>query len=283
MYTRLWIICLPNILLKMTNKTFKSPNSVLYKFGIVLLLLSVNLISSCSHLFFEEIQPKGGELQNEFPLKIQGDFSNWCYTDSLGKEICIERSELLKLDSLELKNLVNKDTNLRNAFFIQIDTKSINVKSFSTDLDGKYELNRDVFLSKMDNLYVLNLKADSKNFMKKNGNAIETDLFECFVFELDSSSYIHFFRITDNSPLKHKTTLIPTGSGSQSYIAKDDLTRKNIYKAIYSKPLPFILLNLDSKVVNGPFMNEEAGIECEPTKREYKKAVRKQPKLKRKI
>lgn len=259
----------------MTIKTFKNPNLLLNKLGFVLLLLIASISTSCSHLFFEKIQPKGGELQNEFPSKIQGDYSKWCYTNSEGKDICINRDEIMTLDTLELKNLVTQDTNLRNALFIKFDAKTINFESLSTDLNGKYELNKDVFLSKIDSFYIINLKIDSKDYVQTNGKEIKKELFECFVFELDSLGYIQLYRITDDSPLKHKHSIIPVGGGKESYIAKDQITKKNIYKVLFSKPLPFIFINLESKEVSGPLLNEEAGVQCEQTKRQYKRDLRK--------
>lgn len=244
------------------------------KFTFVLILTIASFSTSCSHLFFEEIQPKGGDLQNEFPLKIQGDFSKWCYTDSLGKEICFDRKEIMLLDTLELKNLVKQDTNLRNAMFIQFEDKTINFESLSMDLNGKYELNKDVFLSKIDSFYVLNLKIDSKNYIKTNGKAIKKDLYECFAFMLDSSDNVQFFRITDDALLKHKTAIIPKEGGAESHISKNQITKKNIIKVLYYRPMPFILLNKAKGIVNGPQINEEAGVECEPTLREYNKSLR---------
>jgi hypothetical protein len=258
----------------MTIKTLKKPNLILNKFGLILLLLIGSITTSCSHLFFEEIQPKGGELQNEFPSKIQGDYSNWCYTNSEGKDICYDRNEIMAIDTIQLKNLVNQDTNIRNAIFIQFEDKKINFESLSTDLNGKYELNKDVFLSKIDSFYVLNLKIDSKNYIRTNGKAVKKDLYECFAFLLDSSDNVQIFRITDDALLKHKTAIIPKEGGVESHISKNQITKKNIIKVLYYRPIPFILLYKAKGIVNGPQINEEAGVECEPTKREYNKFLR---------
>lgn len=258
----------------MTIKTFKNPNLLLNKLGFVLLLLIASISTSCSHLFFEKIQPKGGELQSEFPSKIQGDYSKWCYTNSEGKDICINRDEIMTLDTFELKNLVTQDTNLRNALFIKFDAKTINFESLSTDLNGKYELNKDIFLSKIDSFYVLNLKVDSKDYTTTSGKEIKKDLYECFAFMLDSSDNVQFFRITDDVLLKHKTAIIPKEGGAESHISKNQITKKNIIKVLYYRPIPFILLYKAHGVVNGPQINEEAGVECEPTLREYKKSLR---------
>ncbi len=259
----------------MTLKSYKTSIILQNKIGMMIFLLITIFTTSCSHLFFEEIQPKGGDLQNEFPQKIQGDYSKWCYSDTLGKDICFERSETMTLDSIELKNLVQNDTNIRNALFIQFEAKTINFESLTTDLNGKYELNKDVFLSKIDSFYVLNLKIDSKNYVKTNGKAIKKDLYECFAFMLDSSEYVQFFRITDDVLLKHKTAIIPKEGGAESHISKNMITKKNIIKVLYYRPIPFILLNKANGKVKGPQLNEEAGVECEPTVWQYNRSIRK--------
>lgn len=258
----------------MTNTILKKKTNFRNKFNFVLLITIVSLSTSCSHLFFDQIQPKGGDLQNEFPSKIQGDYSKWCYTNSEGKDICFDRDEIMTLDTLEFKNLVKQDTNIITALFIQFEAKTISFESLSTDLNGKYELNKDVFLSKIDSFYVLNLKIDSKNYIKTNGKAIKKDLYECFAFMLDSSDNVQFFRITDDVLLKHKTAIIPKEGGSASHISKNQITKKNIIKVLYYRPIPFILLYKAKGIVNGPQINKEAGVECESTVREYKKSLR---------
>jgi hypothetical protein len=260
----------------MARITLNKKTNFRNKFTIVLILTIASFSTSCSHLFFEEIQPKGGDLQNEFPLKIQGDFSNWCYTDSLGKDVCFDRNEIMNLDSVNLKNLIKQDTNIRTALFLKVDNKTINIQSLMfDDINGLHTLNEDIFLSRIDQFYVLNFKVDSKNYLKPNGKALKSELYECFAMEIDSTGYLQIFYINGSSELKKRKTIIPAGSGSESYISKKPITTKNIAKIIYSEPLSFIQLDLGKTTITGPMLNEYAGIECEPSVREYNRSLRK--------
>lgn len=257
--------------------TLNKKTNFRYKFTFVLIITIASFSTSCSHLFFEEIQPKGGELQNEFPSKIQGDYSKWCYTNSEGKDICFDRDEIMTLDTLELKKLVKQDTNLLSALFLKVDNKTINIQSITFyDINGLHTLNEDVFLSQIDQFYVLNFKVDSKNYLKPNGKALKSELYQCFAMEIDSTGYVQIFYINGSSELKKRKTIIPAGSGSGSYISKKPITTKNITKIIYSEPLSFIQLDLGKATITGPMLNEDAGIECEPTLREYNKFLRKE-------
>jgi hypothetical protein len=264
-------------LIKMTIKTSKNPNLLLNKLGLVLLLLIASISTSCSHLFFEEIQPKGGELQNAFPSKIQGDYSKWCYTNSEGEEVCYNQKELMATDSVSLKRLITKDSVLINALFLKVDNKTVTIQSLMfNEINGVHTLDKDVYLSRIDPFYVLNFKVDAKNYTKPNGKTLNTDLFECFAMELDSSGYVQIYYINSTSILNKTKRIIPVGSGSESYVSKKPITAKNIAKIIYSEPLTFFQLDLGKNTITGPLIDELAGIECEPTERQYNKSLRKE-------
>jgi hypothetical protein len=260
----------------MARITLNKKTNFRNKFTFVLILTIASFSTSCSHLFFEEIQPKGGDLQNEFPSKIQRDFSKWCYTNSEGKDICFDRDEIMNLDTVKLKNLIKQDTNIRTALFLEVNNKTINIQSLMfDDINGLHTLNEDVFVSRIDQFYILNFKVDSKNYMKPNGKALKSELYECFAMELDSTGYVQIYYINGSSELKKRKTIIPVGSGSESFVSKKPITTKNIAKIIYSEPLSFIQLDLGKATVTGPILNEDAGIECEPSVREYNRYLRK--------
>lgn len=245
---------------------------------IIFLSLFLGMIStSCSHLYFKEIQPKGGELQNEFPSQIQGKYSTWCYTNPEGKEICYNEKELLTTDSVAFKSLISKDSNIIMAMFSTIDSKTINIKSLMLDdLNGTHTLNDDIFLSRLDNYYILSLKVNPEKYMYPSGKQIKTELYECFAFILDTTSSFQIFNIHTSS-LKKTKTIIPSGSGEASYISKKPITRRNIQKVIFEKPIPYIELDNKKQSITGPQVDEMGGIQCEPTK--YRRSQKNKLKL----
>ena len=85
-------------------------------------------LTSCSHLYFDSIQPKAGELQNEIPIQIQGNYSKWCFSNEDGTQICYDEKELLSADTVALKSLFVKYTNIINSMFFKIDSKTIEIK-----------------------------------------------------------------------------------------------------------------------------------------------------------
>ena len=260
----------------MTLKTLNKQTDFRHKFTFVLIITIASFSTSCSHLFFEEIQPKGGDLQNEFPSKIQGDYSKWCYTNFEGKDICVDRDEIMTLDTLVLKNLVKQDTNIITALFLKVDNKTINIQSMIPyGINGLHTLNEDIFLSRIDQFYVLNFKVDSKYYDKPSGKALKSELYECLAMELDSTGYVQIYYINGSSELKKRKTLIPV-TGPTSYISKKPITTKNIAKIMYAEPLTFFQLDLQKATITGPMQDEDAGVECEPTIREANKFIRKQ-------
>ena len=227
----------------MTRQTIAYNRTFSEKYTIILGLFLVIISTSCSHLYFKEIQPKGGELQYEFPSQIQGNYSSWCYTNPEGKEICYNEKELLTTDSVAFYTLLSKDSNVIMAMFSTIDSKTINIKSFMLDeLNGTHTLNDDIFLSRLDDYYILSLKVDPKKYVYPNGKQIKNELYECFAFHLDSAGSVQIFNI-QTSLLKKTKTIIPSGSGEASYISKKPITKRNIQKVIFGNPIPFIDLD----------------------------------------
>jgi hypothetical protein len=254
--------------MKQKESTINTSLSIAQNFSKSLVFSVVALIgmffTSCSRLYFDSIQPRGGELQNEIPIPIQGNYSKWCFFNEDGTQICYDEKELLSADTVALKSLFAKDTNIINSMFFKIDSKTIEIKSLmNTDLKGIHKLNEDIFLSRINNFYILNFKVDTKKYTKQNGKALKKELYECFAFELDSSGVTQIFFIDPSVPLLKKTkTIIPSGSGEAAYISKKSLTKRNIAKVMYAHPLRYILLNKKKGSVNRIEMNEDAGMEC---------------------
>ena len=252
--------------MKTLNKNeLKLTNKIIF---IQVILLGF-FLTSCSHLYFDSIQPRGGELQNEIPIQIQGNYSKWCFSNEDGTQICYDEKELFSTDSVALKSLVTKDTNIINSMFFKIDSKTIDIKSLmNTDMDGIHKLNEDIFLSRINNFYILNFKVDSKQYTKQNGKALKNELYECFAFELDSSGVTQIFFIDQSVPLLKKAkTIIPSGSGEAAYISKKSLTKRNLAKVMYAHPLRYILLDKENGSVNRIELNEDAGMECGESRR----------------
>lgn len=222
------------------------------------------LLTSCSHLYFDSIQPKGGELQNEIPIQIQGNYSKWCFSNEDGTEVCYDEKELLSADTVAVKSLFDKDTNIIYSMFFKIDSKTIEIKSLmNKDLNGIHKLNEDIYLSRINDFFILNFKVDSKQYTKQNGKSLKKELYECYAFELDSSGITKIFFIDPSVPLLKKTkTIIPSGSGEAAYISRKSLTKRNLAKVMYAHPLRYILLNKKNGSVNRIEMNEDAGMQC---------------------